>query len=85
MVYLVEAFRSRVATGEPSGPELTAQLARLDARLIGRLSVPADEVVFWLVEADSPDGLGAAFAAAEIAGNRISEVGDLALVSTGTW
>lgn len=84
MVYLVEAFRPRDVP--PAGDAVlrarTAASRARAVRLIGRLVVPADEVEFWLFDAEDRDELTVALAAARIDGSRISLVDELTLLST---
>ena len=83
MVFLVEAFRARLSQDSP-GLELAGPLARRpEARVLGWVVVPADEIVFWLFEAGTREALLSALRAAAIEGLRISEVSDLRLAPAG--
>ena len=81
MVYLVEAYRSRSPQAEDALGRVQGVLARSQAvRLIGRLTVPMDEIEFWLFDATARGDLTAALAAAGIGGTRISAVEELTLL-----
>ena len=81
MIYLVEAFRPR--DGSPVrqiAARSVAAVRREGVRLVGRLAIPEDEVVFWLFEATSRVELATARAAAGFGNTRISVVVDLSFV-----
>ena len=84
MVYLVEAFLPR---GQDTGWSIADRALdardRARVRLIARLRVPADEVVFWLFDAATREELSAVLTASGIDGNRVTEVSDLLLVPDG--
>ena len=86
MVYLVEAFRSRLSL-EPEAPAAgsDAGVAAADVRVLGRVFVAADEVCFWLFEAATREALDAALETAGILGSRVSEIRELTLRTAGSW
>lgn len=76
-MFLVEAYLPRALAADPDVAGRAAEAAADGVvRYVAGLTVPADELVFRVFDAESRDHLTAALQAASVEWNRVSEIVD---------